>query len=92
MKLQVTFEMPLPEGSGPFIEVIAKTHGWAPGSEVTADEFICKSICEPQVSALFSSLIYGALSAYYGISGAAQLHEVIEQYKQTHSVSAIVTD
>jgi hypothetical protein len=92
MKLQVTFEMPLPEGSAPFIEAIALTHGWTTGSEVTAHEFICKSICEPQVSALFSSLIYGALSTYYGISGAAQLNEVIEQYKQTHLVSATVSD
>lgn len=92
MKLKVTFEMPLQDGSDPFIEVIAKIHGWTPGGDVSAKEYICKSICEPQVSWLFRSLINGALSAYYGVSGEAQLAGVVEEYNRTHSVSAEIVE
>jgi hypothetical protein len=88
MKLQVAFEMQLPEGYEPYLEIIAKTHGWSEGLGVTATSYVCQSVCEKQVSALFSSIISGALSAYYGLSGAAQVDAIIEQYQQGHAVAA----
>lgn len=90
MKLRVTFELPLPEGYEPFLRVVAEMHGYSeanfPG--VGVSEFVCKNICEPQVSALFHSLINNALSPYFGIAGRQQVEEVQSLYADTHSVVA----
>lgn len=94
MKLRVTFELPLPEGYEPFLRVIAEMHGYSeancPG--VSVSDFICKNICEPQVSALFHSLINNALSPYFGIAGRQQVEAIEGQYATTHAVVANMID
>jgi hypothetical protein len=88
MKLQVTFNMPLPEGYEPFLEVIAKTHGWSEATGVTVTEYIRSQVCQPQVSALFEGLIKGALYPFFGSAGAAQVEQIVDHYRAYHQVSA----
>jgi len=93
MKLQVTFNMPLPEGYEPFLEVIAKTHGWSEATGESAASYVCSEVCKPQVSVLFEALIKGALSPYFGSSGASQVEQIVGHYRASHEVSAdIVAD
>jgi hypothetical protein len=88
MKLQVVFEMPMPEGFEPYLTIIAKTHGWSEESGVTEIEYVCKEICEPQVSSLFSVIISNAVSGYLGTSGAEQVQQIIATYNELHTVTA----
>ena len=88
MKLTVTFEMPLPEGFEPYLDIIAKTHGWSKSSEQTAIEFVCESVCKPQVSSLFSAIIANAISGYLGLSGSEQLKKILATYNTIHTVTA----
>lgn len=91
MKLRVTFEMPLPDGFEPYLEVIARAHGYQ--GDGSSQQFICKEVCQPQVSALFRALIVNALTPYFGIAGQSQVALVEEQYSLGHTVTAdIVSD
>lgn len=94
MKLRVTFELPLPPETQPYLGMIAKVFGYSPAvHEMSPEAFVCKQVCEPQVSALFRSLVTSALSSYLGIAGADQVAEVQAQYDATHSATAdIVSD
>jgi hypothetical protein len=88
MKLTVTFEMPMPEGFEPYLDIIAKTHGWSESSEQTAIEFVCENVCKPQVSSLFSAIIANAISGYLGVSGSEQVKEILGAYHTLHTVEA----
>jgi hypothetical protein len=91
MKLKVQFEMPLPEGFEPYLEVIARAHGYQGNG--SSEQFICQEVCQPQASALFRSLIVNALTPYFGIAGQSQVAIVEEQYSLSHTVVAdIVSD
>lgn len=94
MKLSIKFELPLPDGYEPFLQVIAEMHGYSeanyPG--VSVSEFICKNICKPQVSALFHRLINNALSPYFGIAGRQQVEAINKQYDALHSVTAEIVE
>lgn len=90
MNITVTFAMPLPEGSEPFLDIIARTHGWTEQSDSTAAVHLCESVCKPQVAALFRSLVGNAISSYLGLSGQAQLQAILEQYDALHSVTATI--
>lgn len=94
MKLRVTFELPLPPETQPYLGIIAKVFGYSPSlHEMTPEAFVCKEVCEPQVSALFRTMITNALSSYLGLAGADQVSQVQAQYDATHSVTAdIVSD
>lgn len=86
MKLKVQFEMPLPEGFEPYLEVIARAHGYQGNG--SSEQFICQEVCQSQVSALFRSLIVNALIPYFGFAGLAQVEAVEAQYSLGHSVTA----
>lgn len=88
MKVQVFFEMPLPAESDPYLELIAKAHGYVHGGETTRNEFILREVCEKQVSELFRTLIVNALSAQLGLSGSAQINVIEATYRADHKVSA----
>ena len=90
MKLKVQFEMPLPEGFEPYLEVIAKAHGYSgpEASGLSPEQFICQEVCQPQVSALFRSLIVNALIPHFGFAGLAQVEAVEAQYSLSHTVVA----
>jgi hypothetical protein len=88
MKLTVTFEMPMPEGFEPYLDIIAKTHGWSASSEQTAIDFVCESVCKPQVSSLFSAVIANAISGYLGLSGSEQVKDILAAYNELHTVKA----
>jgi hypothetical protein len=88
MKLTVTFEMPLPEGFEPYLDIIAKTHGWSESSEQTAIDFVCENVCKPQVSSMFSAIIANAISGYLGLSGSEQVKEILATYHALHTVEA----
>ena len=86
MKVKVQFEMPLPQGFEPYLEVIAKAHGYQ--GQGSLEQFICQEVCQPQVSALFRSLIVNALIPYFGFAGLAQVEAVEAQYSLGHTVTA----
>ena len=88
MNITVTFAMPLPEGFEPFMDIIAKTHGWSEQTDIRAAVYLCESVCKPQVSALFRVIVGNAISSYLGLSGQAQLNAILEQYDALHSVTA----
>ena len=88
IKLQIIFEMPLPEGFEPYLDIIAKTYGWSASSEQTAINFVCENVCKPQVSSLFSVIISNAVSGYLGTSGAEQVQQIIATYNELHTVTA----
>lgn len=90
MKVKVQFEMPLPEGFEPFLKVIAETHGYVESTDggPSMNDFICKEICEKQVSSLFRNLIVNALTPYFGIAGREQVQAVEDSYMAMHSVVA----
>ena len=91
MKVKVQFEMPLPEGFEPYLEVIARAHGYQ--GDGSSQQFICQGVCQPQVSALFRSLIVNALTPYFGLAGQAQIEAVESHYAANHTVVAdIVSD
>lgn len=92
MKVKVQFEMPLPEGFGPYLEIIAKTHGWSESSEMAVADYVCENVCKPQVSSLFSTIIANAIAGYLGISGAEQVKEILAAYHQLHTVTAEIAD
>jgi hypothetical protein len=92
MKVTVQFELPLPEGFEPYLQIIAKTHGWTEGAELSVADYICKNVCEPQVSSLFSAIIVNAISAYLGISGSDQVKEILSAYHQLHTVTAEIAE
>jgi hypothetical protein len=92
MKVTVQFELPLPEGFEPYLEIIAKTHGWTEGSELNVADYICENVCKPQMSSLFSAIIANAISAYLGISGSDQVKEILSTYHQLHTVTANITE
>jgi hypothetical protein len=88
MNITVTFAMPLPEGFEPFMDIIAKTHGWSVQSDISAAVYLCESVCKPQVSALFRVIVSNAISSYLGLSGQEQLNAILEQYDTLHTVTA----
>jgi len=91
MKLKVQFEMPLPDGFEPYLEVIAKAHGYQ--GQGSPEQFICQEVCQPQVSALFKGLMLNALIPYFGFAGLSQVEAVEAEYVASHSVVAdIVSD
>ena len=92
MKLRVTFELPLPEGFEPFLQVIAEAHGYTMEEDKTAMQYICQNVCCPQVSALFQTLITSALHPYFGMAGRDQINAVQANYVENHTVSAEIVD
>lgn len=88
MKVQVFFEMPLPAESEPYLELIAKAHGFVPGGDTSRNDFIRREVCEKQVSELFRTLIVNALSAQLGLSGSDQIATIEATYRADHKVSA----
>lgn len=92
IKVQIIFEMPLPEGFEPYLDIIAKTYGWSASSEQTAINFVCENVCKPQVSSLFSTVIANAITGYLGLSGSEQLKEILSAYHQLHTVTAEITE
>jgi hypothetical protein len=92
MKVSVQFELPLPEGFEPYLQIIAKTHGWSEGSELTVNEYVCENVCKPQVSSLFSAIIANAISGYLGLSGSEQVKDILLAYNQLHTVTAEITE
>ena len=90
MKLKVQFEMPLPEGFEPYLEVIARVHGYQ--GDGNPQQFICQEVCQPQVSALFRALIVNALTPYFVIAGRQQVEAIEGQYATTHAVVANIID
>lgn len=92
MKVTVQFELPLPEGFEPYLQIIAKTHGWSEASELNVNQYVCENVCKPQVSSLFSAVIANAISAYLGISGSDQVKEILAAYQQLHTVTAEIAE
>jgi hypothetical protein len=92
MKVSVQFELPLPEGFEPYLQIIAKTHGWSEGSELTVNEYVCENVCKPQVSSLFSAIIANAISGYLGLSGSEQVKDILLAYNQLHTVTAEIAE
>ena len=92
MKVAVRFELSLPEGFEPYLQIIAKTHGWTEGSELSVADYVCENVCKPQVSSLFSAIIANAISAYLGISGSDQVQEILSAYHQLHTVTAEIAE
>jgi len=92
MKVSVQFELPLPEGFEPYLQIIAKTHGWSEGSELTVNEYVCENVCKPQVSSLFSAIIANAISGYLGLSGSEQVKDILLAYNQLHTVTAEISE
>jgi hypothetical protein len=92
MKVSVQFELPLPEGFEPYLQIIAKTHGWSEGSELTVNKYVCENVCKPQVSSLFSAIIANAISGYLGLSGSEQVKDILLAYNQLHTVTAEITE
>jgi hypothetical protein len=90
MKITATFEMPLPEGFEPYMDIIARTHGWSGAQGTSAAGFLCENVCKPQVSSLFRVLIGNALSHYFGLAGQEQVSVILGQYDQLHTVAATV--
>lgn len=88
MNITVTFTMPLPEGFEPFLDIIARTHGWTEQSSSSAASYLCDNVCRPQVSALFRSIVGNAISSFLGLSGQEQLQAILKQYDALHSVTA----
>jgi len=91
-KVRIVFEMPLPEGYEPYLDIIAKTYGWSASSEQTAIDFVCENVCKTQVSSLFSTLIANAITGYLGLSGSEQLKEILAAYHALHTVEAEIVD
>lgn len=92
MKVTVQFELPLPEGFEPYLQIIAKTHGWSESSDLTVSQYICENVCKPQVSSLFSAIIANAISGYLGISGSEQVRDILLAYNQLHTVTAEIAE
>ena len=95
MKLQVVFELPLPQGYEPFLKIIAETHGYSESacSDTTVETFVCKNVCELQITQLFANLIQNALNPYFGLVGRDQVQAILSQYTNTSSILAnIVND
>jgi len=92
MKVSVQFELPLPEGFEPYLQIIAKTHGWSEGSELSVTDYICENVCKPQVSSLFSAIIANAISGYLGLSGSEQVKDILLAYNQLHTVTAEIAE
>lgn len=92
MKVTVQFQLPLPEGFEPYLQIIAKTHGWSEGSELSVAEYICENVCKPQVSSLFSAIIANAISGYLGLSGSEQVKEILAAYHELHTITAEITE
>jgi len=92
MKVKVQFELPLPEGFGPYLQIIAKIHGWSEASEMTPEAYVCENVCKPQVSSLFSAIIANAIAGYLGISGSEQVKDILATYNQIHTVTAEIAD
>ena len=88
MKVQVSFELQVPAESGPYLELIAKAHGYVPSPGVSVTDFLMREVCEKQVSELFRGLIINSLHAQLGLSGAEQVAAVEEAYRAGHQVSA----
>lgn len=92
MNIKAFFEMPLPEGSEPFMMLIAKSHGFNPSGELTLNEFLTKEVCEKQISSLFRAIIRNALEGQLGISGTEQINNILAAYDASHKSSAIIAD
>lgn len=89
MKMRVTFELPLPESSNIYFEILAKTHGYiATQTDETAMEFVLNKICCKQVSSLFHNLIVDGLAAFYGSERQNIVEQICTIYQKTHSVIA----
>lgn len=92
MKLTVNFELPINSDYSEYLNLIAKLHGWNSSHELSEHEFVCKHICEKQVSDLFKNIIGNAISGYFGMSGLDKMQEVIEKYEQARKVTAKIEE
>jgi hypothetical protein len=94
MKARIVFELPLPEGFEPYLEVIAKVHGYSETEfpNVTAGDYLLKQVCTAAVAAMFQTMITNALSVYYGLAGEEQVKAIQAQYMDTHTVVAEIVD
>lgn len=92
MKVSVSFELPLPEGFEPYLLLIAKSHGYVEGGETSLEDFICREVCEKQVSSLFRTLVKSALGGQLGIVGQPQIAVIEQSFDALHSVSASITE
>lgn len=92
MKLTVNFELPINPEYSEYLKLIAKLHGWNSSSELSENEFVCKHICEKQVSDLFKNIIGNAISGYFGMSGLDKMQEVIEKYEQARKIKAEIVE
>lgn len=90
MKIEVNFEMPLPEGFEPFLQIIAEAHGYSQAlyPDKTVEQFICDNVCAPQVVALMKSLAVNPLVPYFGIAQLDKIEAVRNVFDETHSVTA----
>lgn len=90
MKLSVQFELPLLPNRLPYLEMLARYYGWTPDTHpaTSAVDYICHSVCAPQVRELFRGLIADGLLNYLGRSHMETVNEIINQFNDSHSVTA----
>lgn len=94
MKLSVQFELPLLPDRLPYLEMLARYYGWTPDAHpaTSAVDYICHSVCVPQARELFRGLIADGLLNYLGRSQLQAVNQIVEQYNESHSITAEIND
>lgn len=94
MKLVVTFELPLTEDRLPYLETLARHYGWNEEKypELSAGAYICSKVAAPHTKELFRGLIADGLLNYLGRSHIETVNEIINQFNDSHSLTAEIID
>jgi hypothetical protein len=92
MKLKIDFELPISNDYHEYFILIAKLFGWNESLEISASEFVCKHICEPQVKSLIGTLIKNSTSSYFGMSQIDKIEDLMQSYNNSVKVIATIVD